>query len=90
MRNGLRVAGALVGTAALLALAACSGDSGSDSTSGGSGDAAGGDVEVFTWWAAGSEKAGLDALVSVFDEQHPDYTFVNGAVAGGAGSAAKS
>ncbi|MFE4466706.1 ABC transporter substrate-binding protein [Oerskovia sp. NPDC056781] len=89
MRNGLRVAGALVGTAALLALAACSGDSGSDSTSGGSGDAAGGDVEVFTWWAAGSEKAGLDALVSVFDEQNPDYTFVNGAVAGGAGSAAK-
>lgn len=89
MRNGLRVAGALVGTAALLALAACSGDSGSDSTSGGSGDAAGGDVEVFTWWAEGSEKAGLDALVSVFDEQQPDYTFVNGAVAGGAGSAAK-
>ncbi|RXR25743.1 carbohydrate ABC transporter substrate-binding protein [Oerskovia turbata] len=88
MRNGLRVAGALVGTAALLALAACSGDSGSDSTDG-SGDAAGGDVEVFTWWAAGSEKAGLDALVSVFGEQHPDYTFVNGAVAGGAGSAAK-
>ncbi|MBE7701824.1 carbohydrate ABC transporter substrate-binding protein [Oerskovia sp. Sa1BUA8] len=89
MRNGLRVAGALVGTAALLALAACSGDSGSDSTSGGSGEAAGGDVEVFTWWASGSEKAGLDALVTVFDEQHPDYTFVNGAVAGGAGSAAK-
>ena len=89
MRNGLRVAGAVVGTAALLALAACSGDSGSDSTDGGSGAASGGDVEVFTWWAAGSEKAGLDALVSVFDEQHPDYTFVNGAVAGGAGSAAK-
>ncbi|MHA7134738.1 ABC transporter substrate-binding protein [Oerskovia turbata] len=89
MRNGLRVAGAVVGTAALLALAACSGDSGSDSTTGTSGGGSGGDVEVFTWWAAGSEKAGLDALVSVFDEQHPDYTFVNGAVAGGAGSAAK-
>ncbi len=46
-------------------------------------------VEVFTWWASGSEKLGLDALVEVFEEQHPDVTFVNGAVAGGAGSAAK-
>jgi len=52
-------------------------------------EAAGGEVEVFTWWAAGSEKAGLDALVGVFEAQHPDATFVNGAVAGGAGSAAK-
>src|SRR5690606_27832382 len=50
----------------------------------------GGDkVEVFTWWAAGSEKLGLDAMVTVFDEQHPGIEFVNGAVAGGAGSAAK-
>ncbi|GGM32002.1 sugar ABC transporter substrate-binding protein [Promicromonospora citrea] len=69
-----------------LTLAACgSGGSGGDD----SGDSAGGQVEVFTWWAAGSEKAGLDALVGVFDEQHPDIEFVNGAVAGGAGSAAK-
>jgi len=49
----------------------------------------GGDVEVFTWWATGSEKIGLDALVDVFAAQHPNNRFVNGAVAGGAGSAAK-
>jgi glucose/mannose transport system substrate-binding protein len=48
------------------------------------------DVEVFTWWADGSEKLGLDALVSVFQKQHKDFTFVNGAVAGGAGSNAKN
>src|SRR5699024_9180435 len=36
-----------------------------------------------------SEKDALEALVDVFDEQHPDIEFVNGAVAGGAGSAAK-
>lgn len=48
------------------------------------------DVEVFTWWADGSEKAGLDALVKVFNEQHKDFKFVNGAVAGGAGSNAKN
>jgi len=70
---------------ASLALAACSsGDSGDGATSG-----TGEEVEVFTWWASGSEKLGLDALVGVFDVQNPDVTFVNGAVAGGAGSAAK-
>lgn len=68
---------------ALGALAACSNSSG--------GGSAGGDdsVEVFTWWAQGSEKAGLDALVKVFNEQNPKIKFVNGSVAGGAGSAAK-
>ncbi|WP_163542660.1 ABC transporter substrate-binding protein [Occultella kanbiaonis] len=81
----------VVATAAAigLALTACSGggDGGGDGGEGG-GDG-GTDVEVFTWWAAGSELTGLEALEAVFAEQHPDYTFVNGAVAGGAGSAAK-
>jgi glucose/mannose transport system substrate-binding protein len=65
---------------------ASSAATGSGSASGG----AGGDVEVFTWWADGSEKQGLDALVKVFDKQFPADTFVNGAVAGGAGSNAKA
>jgi glucose/mannose transport system substrate-binding protein len=70
---------------ASLALAACSsGDTGDDTGSGKSEE-----VEVFTWWASGSEKLGLDALVGVFEVQNPDVEFVNGAVAGGAGSAAK-
>src|SRR5699024_1402796 len=56
---------------------------------GGSGGGDGNSVEGFTWWAAGSEKVGLDALVEVFNEQYPDIEFINGAVAGGAGSAAK-
>ncbi|MPV87395.1 extracellular solute-binding protein [Georgenia ruanii] len=75
--------------AASLVLAACSG--GSDKAAGGdaSGSGGGDEVEVFTWWAQGSEKAGLDALVDVFGQQHGDVKFVNGAVAGGAGSAAK-
>ncbi|SOD64124.1 carbohydrate ABC transporter substrate-binding protein, CUT1 family [Streptomyces zhaozhouensis] len=61
---------------------ACGSDGGS-----GTGE---GEVEVFTWWAQGSEKEGLDALVGVFEEQHSDLKFVNGAVAGGAGSDAKN
>ncbi len=51
---------------------------------------AGGDVGVFTWWADGSEKVGLDALVKLFKEKYPNNNFVNLAVAGGAGSNAKA
>ncbi|WP_165983905.1 ABC transporter substrate-binding protein [Streptomyces sp. YIM 98790] len=83
-RTNAMVAGAVI---AGLTLAACGGDSDDGGDGGGGGSAA--EVEVFTWWAAGSEKAGLDALVNVFEEQHPETKFVNGAVAGGAGSAAK-
>ncbi len=90
MRSARRITTLAAGIAALsLALAACTsgGDDNTDNEDPGSGDAS--EVEVFTWWASGSEKAGLDALVGVFNEQHPDTEFINGAVAGGAGSAAK-
>ncbi len=86
MRLNKRKVGAAVSAVALLALAACGGDDDSD----GDTASAGGDVEVFTWWAEGGEKAGLDGLVWVFDTECPDHSFVNGAVAGGAGSNAKS
>jgi glucose/mannose transport system substrate-binding protein len=77
-----RTALAVLGVAALLAPAAC----GSGTDSGGSGSK---NVEVFTWWADGGEKAGLDGLVGTFGTACKDYTFVNGAVAGGAGANAK-
>ncbi len=51
---------------------------------------AGGEVGVFTWWADGSEKVGLDALVKLFGEKFPNDKFVNLAVAGGAGTNAKA
>lgn len=47
------------------------------------------DVGVYTWWAAGVEKTGLDVLAEVFERQHPDIEFVNDGVTGGGGSAAK-
>jgi glucose/mannose transport system substrate-binding protein len=68
---------------AALALAACSGPPGVDADDPNQ-------VEVFTWWATGTEKVGLDALVDVFAEQYPDIRFVNATVAGGAGSNAKT
>jgi glucose/mannose transport system substrate-binding protein len=85
MRGGLSKTLALVGAAGLLAVSAC----GNSNNSGGGGNSASKDVTVFTWWADGGEKAGLDGLVSVFGTTCKDYKFVNSAVAGGAGSNAK-
>jgi glucose/mannose transport system substrate-binding protein len=76
---GTRRAGpALVGIAALLIASAC-GTSTPKPTG----------VEVFTWWTAGGEKAGLTSLVSRFDADCAGQTFQNGTVAGGAGTDAK-
>jgi glucose/mannose transport system substrate-binding protein len=85
MRLSRRVAVAVVGVGALLLSAAC-GNSSNDNNGG----SAPKNVEVFTWWADGGEKAGLDGLVAQFGKDCPNFTFVNGAVAGGAGSNAKA
>ncbi|ONI68024.1 sugar ABC transporter substrate-binding protein [Kribbella sp. ALI-6-A] len=85
MRGGWSKTVAVLGAAGLLAVSACG-----NSDDGGSGDAsASKDVTVFTWWADGGEKAGLDGLVSTFATECKDFKFVNSAVAGGAGSNAK-
>jgi len=47
-------------------------------------------VEVFSWWTAGGEAQALDALVKVFNQKYPNFTFDNAAVAGGGGSAARA
>jgi glucose/mannose transport system substrate-binding protein len=52
--------------------------------------AATGEVEIFSWWTAGGEADGLAAMQVVFEEQYPDLTFVNAAVAGGAGTNARA
>ena len=87
MRGGLSKTLALVGAAGLLAVSACGNSD--NSGSGGGNSSANKDVTVFTWWADGGEKAGLDGLVAVFGTDCTDFKFVNGAVAGGAGSNAK-
>ncbi|RRD47017.1 ABC transporter substrate-binding protein [Tessaracoccus sp. OH4464_COT-324] len=93
-----------VGVASVLALAGCSGGTGGSSAdkspaaqetkamdgSQQQGSGSGGDVGVFTWWAEGSEKLGLEALTGEFAKQFPNDKFVNLAVAGGAGSNAKA
>jgi glucose/mannose transport system substrate-binding protein len=84
-----RKAAAVFTVAAVLAVSACSSSSTPDSTA--SKTAAGTkNVQVFTWWAAGGEKAGLDGLQSVFKKDCSQYAFVNAAVAGGGGDKAKT
>lgn len=48
------------------------------------------EVEVFSWWTGGGEAAGLEAMIKVFNARYPDITFVNAAVAGGAGTNARA
>lgn len=52
--------------------------------------AAASQVEVFSWWTGGGEAAGLDAMIAIFNQQHPDIEFLNAAVAGGAGTNARA
>jgi glucose/mannose transport system substrate-binding protein len=52
--------------------------------------AEGGAVEVFSWWTAGGEAEGLEAMIEVFADEYPEYAFENAAVAGGAGTNARA
>ena len=92
MRANRKYTGLVAGAAAVsLLLAACSGNNDDNNATPGATTDAGAatQVEVFTWWTSGGEKAGLDGLVSVLADKYPNVEFINGAVAGGAGSAAK-
>nr|WP_188496515.1 extracellular solute-binding protein [Pullulanibacillus pueri] len=56
----------------------------------GSDSSDGGKLEIFSWWTAGGEADGLNALIDVFNKKQPDIEVKNEAVAGGAGSNAKA
>jgi len=47
-------------------------------------------LEVFSWWTGGGEAHGLQALIKIWNKQHPTVPFKNETVAGGAGSNAKA
>ena len=47
-------------------------------------------LEVFSWWTAGSEAAGLEKLFDAFRAEAPDVEIINAAVAGGAGANAQA
>ncbi|MCL6615183.1 MAG: extracellular solute-binding protein, partial [Firmicutes bacterium] len=45
---------------------------------------------VYSWWTAGGEADGLNALIQLYTKKYPDVEFVNATVAGGAGTNAKA
>jgi len=46
-----------------------------------------GDLEIFSWWVAGSEALGLQELVKVLNAKYPDIKFINNGASTGGGSA---
>src|SRR5689334_18791405 len=52
--------------------------------------AAGGKLEMFSWWTTGGEEAGLKAMYELYKKDNPGVEIVNQAVAGAAGSDAKA
>jgi glucose/mannose transport system substrate-binding protein len=81
-----RLFAASAAVALLAAMAACGDDGEAGEGSPDDNNA----VEVFSWWTAGGEADGLEAMIEVFNERFPEYEFVNAAVAGGAGTAARA
>ena len=51
---------------------------------------ASGELEIFSWWTAGGEAEGLEAMLEIFQEQYPDVEVINATVAGGAGVDARA
>jgi glucose/mannose transport system substrate-binding protein len=48
------------------------------------GDAPGGELEIYSWWA-GNEGPALQALIELYNAYYPDVNVVNATVTGGAG-----
>lgn len=48
-----------------------------------------GDLEIFSWWA-GDEAPALEALIELYEEQHPNVDVINATVAGGSGINARA
>ena len=49
-----------------------------------------GTLEINSWWTAGGEAEGLNALFEIYSAKYPDVEVINATVAGGAGAHAKA
>lgn len=49
-----------------------------------------GTLEINSWWTAGGEAEGLNALFEIYKAKYPDVEVINATVAGGAGANAKA
>src|SRR5689334_15820740 len=71
----------------VLLLAAC-GTQPSTSTpaTGGQAEATTNKLEMFSWWTAGGEADGLNAMYGLYKKAYPNVEIINATVAGGAGT----
>jgi len=49
-----------------------------------------GKLEMFSWWTAGGEADGLNAMYAIYKQKYPAVEIINATVAGGAGTNAKA
>lgn len=49
-----------------------------------------GKLEIFSWWTAGGEAEGLQAMIDIFSKLYPEVELINATVAGGAGVDARA
>lgn len=47
-------------------------------------------LEMFSWWTAGGEADGLNAMYAIYKQKYPNVEIINATVAGGAGTNAKA
>jgi glucose/mannose transport system substrate-binding protein len=47
-------------------------------------------LEIFSWWTAGGEAEGLNAMFEIYSALYPEVEIINATVAGGAGTNAKA
>lgn len=78
--------------ASLLGLTACGSGGTAAPTGAATGDTAAAkkQVEVFSWWTGPGEADGLKAMRGIFEQQNPNLTFFDAAVAGGSGDKARA
>ena len=89
MRHTKIIVGVMAAAMSLAGLSACGTSPTTTPTDAGTGTAAtaSGQLEIFSWWTAGSEALGLEQLVKVLNQKYPDITFVNNGASTGGGSA---
>ena len=80
-RKVLLVLSVLLIASVAIALIACGGGKGGKTTN---------KLEIFSWWTAGGEADGLNAMFDQYKKAYPKVAIVNATVSGGAGTNAKA
>lgn len=89
-RNGWTLFSLLALVALILAACGAQPPTGAQPTQPAAAPTAGGKLEMFSWWTAGGEADGLNAMYDLYKQANPGVEVINATVAGGAGTNAKA